>query len=662
MTTGSAIRHFTLDLDDLEWTGNDLVRPESVVAEPDGTLWASDARGGATRIDPGGGQSFLGGWGGEPNGLAIDPSGDLVTANIALGLVQRMTRPAAGGRARRPDRRRRHLRDQRGPAGPGRALSLRGRDDEGPHPALPGRRRRVARRTRGVRPGRPWPRRLRRRVHLRRRGQPVGHHGGPQRPRRAGPRGRLARGLRGPARGRAGDLRGQAPGRHRRAAGHAGRRRPDAPVPDQRVLRGRGPADRLRGIAGHAAAAHLPLASSRPADEPLAVTSREGPRVVVVGGGLVGSSAAYQVACQGGEAVLVDRQDQGQATAAGAGILSPGNRFEGGDADLLGLVRVSVAWYPELLARLAEDGEVHTGYETVGALHVATTEQEADRLADLLAELLRRRQRGFSHVGDAELVDARTARAGFPALGPVRAAIHIPGAARVDGRLLRDALHRALRRRGGTTLQGGAELLLDRERKRATGVTVGDRTLSADAVIVAGGAWSGALADSLGVSLPVAPQRGQIAHLALPGVATGAWPIVLGFHSHYLLTFPPNRVVAGATREHGTGYDHRVTAAGMHEVLGEALRVAPGLNAATVQEVRVGFRPASPDGRPILGRAPGIRGLFFATGHGPYGLQVGPWSGAAVADLALGRPVPLDLGAFSVDRFHPGGRGESVNA
>src|SRR6266511_1287463 len=92
MTTGSTIRHFTLDLDDLEWTGNDLVRPESVVAEPDGTLWASDARGGALRIDPGGGQSFLGGWGGEPNGLAIDPSGDLVTANIALGLVQRMTR------------------------------------------------------------------------------------------------------------------------------------------------------------------------------------------------------------------------------------------------------------------------------------------------------------------------------------------------------------------------------------------------------------------------------------------------------------------------------------------------------------------------------------------------------------------------------------------
>jgi glycine/D-amino acid oxidase-like deaminating enzyme len=377
-------------------------------------------------------------------------------------------------------------------------------------------------------------------------------------------------------------------------------------------------------------------------------------RIVVVGGGLVGSSAAYRVACQGAEAILVDRQDQGQATAAGAGILSPGSGFRDGDADLLNLVRVAAAWYPELLERLTEDGEVHTGYEVVGALHVATTDQEADRLQGLLAELCRRRADGFSHIGDAAIVAAGTARARFPALGPVRAAIHIPGAARVDGRLLRDALHRALRRRGGTTLHGSAELVLSRDRASATGITVGERTVPADAVIVAGGAWSGALADDLGISLPVAPQRGQIAHLALPGVATGGWPIVLGFHSHYLLTFPANRVVAGATREHGTGYDHRVTAAGMHEVIGEALRLAPGLAAATVLEVRIGFRPASPDGKPILGQAPRIHNLYFATGHGPYGLQVGPWSGAAVADRALGRPLPLDLGPFTVARFSSG--------
>ena len=92
MAMGSSINSFTLDIDQLGWTGQDLQRPESVVAEPDGTLWTSDGRGGVTRIDPDGGQTLLVGWGGEPNGLAIDPDGNLVTANNGLGRVHRAGR------------------------------------------------------------------------------------------------------------------------------------------------------------------------------------------------------------------------------------------------------------------------------------------------------------------------------------------------------------------------------------------------------------------------------------------------------------------------------------------------------------------------------------------------------------------------------------------
>ncbi len=88
------VREFTLDPAQLDRVGVDLVRPESVVAERDGTLWASDGRGGATRILPGGAQRLFTGWGGEPNGLAIAPDGTLVTANIALGRVQ--ARPRDG--------------------------------------------------------------------------------------------------------------------------------------------------------------------------------------------------------------------------------------------------------------------------------------------------------------------------------------------------------------------------------------------------------------------------------------------------------------------------------------------------------------------------------------------------------------------------------------
>ncbi|HEU5199584.1 MAG TPA: FAD-dependent oxidoreductase, partial [Ktedonobacterales bacterium] len=113
-------------------------------------------------------------------------------------------------------------------------------------------------------------------------------------------------------------------------------------------------------------------------------------------------------------------------------------------------------------------------------------------------------------------------------------------------------------------------------------------------------------------------------------------------------------VVAGATREDGPGFDVRLTVAGVHEVLSEALRVAPGLAGATIQETRIGLRPASPDGLPLLGHVPGLERVFLATGHGPSGLQLGPYSGALVADLLLGQPAHVDLTPFAPERFQQG--------
>src|SRR5262249_20194231 len=202
---------------------------------------------------------------------------------------------------------------------------------------------------------------------------------------------------------------------------------------------------------------------------------------------------------------------------------------------------------------------------------------------------------------------------------------------------------------------GEASLVHSQGRERVETVAVEDERLPTAAVVLASGAWSAALGEGLGVALPVFPQRGQILHLELADVDTGRWPIVVGSHSHYLLTFPPQRVVAGATREDESGFDVRMTGGGVHEALGEALRLAPGLADATLREVRVGLRPASPDGLPILGRLPGWENVYVATGHGPSGLQLGPYSGLLVAGLALGDSAPppdqLDLTPFAPERF-----------
>ena len=88
----NSIKNFTLKLDELQFVGRDLNRPESVIAEKDGTLWVSDTRGIATRINPDGTQKLLGDVGHEPNGLAMDTEGNLYSANIGDGNVYKMYR------------------------------------------------------------------------------------------------------------------------------------------------------------------------------------------------------------------------------------------------------------------------------------------------------------------------------------------------------------------------------------------------------------------------------------------------------------------------------------------------------------------------------------------------------------------------------------------
>src|SRR5207245_11667137 len=91
------------------------------------------------------------------------------------------------------------------------------------------------------------------------------------------------------------------------------------------------------------------------------------------------------------------------------------------------------------------------------------------------------------------------------------------------------------------------------------------------------------------------------------------------------------------------GFTPHTTTAGVRDVLAEALRVAPGLADAEVREIRVGLRPLTPDGLPVLGDVPGVAGIFLVTGHGPTGLTLGAYSGKLVAAQMLGKTPETDL-------------------
>jgi D-amino-acid dehydrogenase len=366
----------------------------------------------------------------------------------------------------------------------------------------------------------------------------------------------------------------------------------------------------------------------------------ESARFIVVGGGVVAASVAYHLARRGASVIIVEGAQRGAATNAGAGIICPWTASL--DDACYRLCAEGARYYPELLAMLAEDGETASGYARVGALCVAGQAQALHPMA----ALLRSRRTSAPGIGEvAALAPGEPARM-FPPLAPGLAGLWIGGGARVDGRAIRDCLLRAAVARGARRVPGTATL--DRAGDQVNGVRVGADRIGADAVVVAAGAWTAGVCAHLGIRLPVGPQRGQIMHVRLPGTDTAAWPVVLSGQDPYLVAFPAGRIVLGATREQA-GFAYRTTVGGVGGLLAGAAELAPGLREAELLETRIGFRPVTSDGRPLLG--PLADGLIVATGHGPEGLTAGPWSGLAVALLALGQPPVTDLAPFDPSRL-----------
>jgi D-amino-acid dehydrogenase len=302
---------------------------------------------------------------------------------------------------------------------------------------------------------------------------------------------------------------------------------------------------------------------------------------------------------------------------------------------------------PELVTTLAAAGENAVDYGMVGGLVVG---ELSEQLNPVVARLQRYLDRGIKEVGQIRSLKAGGPKELFPYLDPALAGIYLSGAARVSGESFRLALLNASLKAGARKIAGPA--VLQRSNHSVVGVDVNGEFISADAVIVAAGAWSTNLCRSLGLDLGIQPQRGQILHLRVQEMATETLPLIIPVLSeYYMLGFPESRVVMGATREDGLGFDFRATAGGVAEVLREGLRIAPGLKTATLLEIRVGFRPMSKDGLPSLGRPSGMAGLVIATGLGRYGLTVGPYAGRLAAQIAIGEVPEIDVSDFAPDRI-----------
>lgn len=362
--------------------------------------------------------------------------------------------------------------------------------------------------------------------------------------------------------------------------------------------------------------------------------------VVVVGGGVIGCGIAYELAKCGLGVTLVERGSPGcEASSAGAGMLIP-QATSSAPSPMLRLALASKALFPDLTLELRERTGLDVEYETGGNLHCFLDEGDEAVGREACAW---QREAGVK----AELLGRAEALALEPGLSPeVRGALWLPEDHWVNNPRLVIALANAAALERVTFVTGEVTAII-RTGDRVTGVRVGQDVIRAAEVVLAAGAWSGQLAATAGLHLPVGPVRGQI--VCLEGIPRWHHHL-LHVKDHYLVPRINGEILVGASVE-WVGFAKHVTAEQVRVFLDDAVRLVPALGRLPIKTMWAGFRPWAPDERPVLGPWPGLEGLVVATGHFRNGILLAPITSRLIRELLVERVPSLDLTPFLPDRF-----------
>lgn len=363
--------------------------------------------------------------------------------------------------------------------------------------------------------------------------------------------------------------------------------------------------------------------------------------VVIIGGGIVGCSIAFELAKGGVQVCVLEKAGIGEeSSAAAAGLLSGqhGVTAFGARYELQREAR-------ELHATLAEELREMTGLDVQfcrwGLLELLFTPGEV-RAADRCFQV--QTQRGLQ----VERLSPAEALALEPAITPdIQGAIHYREEAHVHNGRLTIALAEAARRTGAELRSGEPAVSLLRQGDRITGVQTATDSVHAQTIVLANGAWSADLARQLGLTLPVKPVRGQM--LALRTVPRTVNHVIYGGHM-YVVPRPDGETLIGATVE-DVGFRKEVTLTGLEELVQAGRRITPGVMDAPLSRVWAGLRPGSPDGLPLVGPVDGCPGLLLAVGHHRNGILLGPITGLFVKQLLVDRVHSPHLHLLKPERF-----------
>jgi glycine oxidase len=363
--------------------------------------------------------------------------------------------------------------------------------------------------------------------------------------------------------------------------------------------------------------------------------------VVIVGGGLIGCSIAFELAAEQLKVMVLDKQEPGrEASWAAAGILSSSPESPR-DIPLVPLSRESLRIYPAFVGAVEGESGKRVGYKQDGTLELFFEDEAEQELAEFLAVHKQLQLR-------AEAIPISDAKSlGLSQESTAQGAAYLADEAMVEPRRLMDSVLAAARNRGAEIRAQHEVSSLWYESDRCVGVVANER-IAAKHVIVAAGCYSSQVAGNRSTHPPIAairPVRGQMLSLKRSGFALKR---VLRSRHGYAVPRSDGRIIAGSTIEEA-GFEKKVTTAGMRKIIDSATKLCPELNEAELLETWSGLRPGSPDGLPVLG--PVAEGLIMATGHYRNGILLAPITSKLVREWILHGKTNIDTQPYSPERF-----------
>lgn len=368
-------------------------------------------------------------------------------------------------------------------------------------------------------------------------------------------------------------------------------------------------------------------------------------KTVVVGGGIIGLSIAFELSSRGEHVTVVEKKRFAQqASWAGAGMLPPANRdtavhpFEHLEA-------ISNQLHEGWSVRLRSMTGIETGYRQCGGFYVARTVGEIASLTGAMHEWDDRAIE-FEQL-DLKVDRDRSRLQAFLGLSAVKMAVRVPAVAQFHNPSHNLALVAACQMNGVRLLEDQGELSIATHGEIVRSVRTSDANIGGDRFVFCAGAWSEKLLSEIEVSLPMQPVRGQIALYQLRSAAAEKWKQgpVINEGSRYLVPRQDGTVLAGATIEE-VGFNCQTTPDEIADLRFWAEGISDDLNQDTYVKSWAGLRPGSFDGHPYLGHLPNFKNAVVATGHFKAGLQLSTGTAEVIADVVQGKVPRVDLIPF----------------